>query len=119
MSFLFVGLGGALGAICRYALSLVYIKSDFPLMTFLANLIGAILIGIIAGSTLKNKNLSSNLVLFLKTGFCGGFTTFSTFSLETFMLLQNHKYIMAALYAGLTLIMCIIGVAIGWWLSKE
>lgn len=49
MSFLFVGLGGALGAICRYALSLISVKSDFPLMTFIANFAGAIFIGLIVG----------------------------------------------------------------------
>lgn len=112
MNFVYVALGGALGAILRYALSLITVKIDFPLMTFLTNLIGAFLIGLIAGSAVK-KNMSQNLVLFLKTGFCGGFTTFSTFSLEAFNLLQAGSYLTAGLYALLSLVCCIAGVALG------
>ena len=67
MSFLFVGLGGALGAICRYSLSLITIKADFPLMTFITNLLGAFFIGLIAGFASKNKSVSPSLILFLKT----------------------------------------------------
>lgn len=117
MSFLFVGLGGALGAICRYSLSLITIKADFPLMTFITNLLGAFFIGLIAGFASKNKSVSPSLILFLKTGFCGGFTTFSTFSLEAWNLIQNQKYATAGLYAGLSLILCVAGVAAGMWLS--
>lgn len=119
MSFLFVGLGGALGAVCRYALSLISVKSDFPLMTFIANFAGAIFIGLIVGFASKNKNISPNLVLFLKTGFCGGFTTFSTFSLETWNLFQAQKYAMAGVYAGVSLVLCIVGVGIGMWISNH
>lgn len=117
MSFFFVGLGGALGAICRYSLSLITIKADFPLMTFITNLLGAFFIGLIAGLASKNKSISPNLILFLKTGFCGGFTTFSTFSLEAWNLIQNQKYGVAGLYAGLSLILCVAGVAAGMWLA--
>lgn len=118
MNFLFVALGGALGAVCRYSLSLVTVKLDFPLMTFITNLVGAFLIGLIAGLAQK-KNLSANLVLFLKTGFCGGFTTFSTFSLEAFMLLQKGAYLTAVLYMVLSVILCIAGVALGFLISKR
>lgn len=112
MNFVYVALGGALGAILRYALSLVTVKIDFPLMTFLTNLIGAFLIGLIAGTAVK-KNMNQNLVLFLKTGFCGGFTTFSTFSLEAFNLLESGAYVTAGLYILLSLVCCIAGVALG------
>lgn len=118
MTFIFVALGGALGAVCRYALSLVIIKSDFPFMTFAANLIGAFLIGLIAGFAKKNPSISKNFILFLKTGFCGGFTTFSTFSLETWNLLEAHNYPMAALYAGVSFVLCIAGVALGLFVSS-
>ena len=75
--FLFVGLGGALGAVLRYAISLFPYKGTFPVLTFITNVLGALLIGYIAGAAAR-RGLSRNLVLFLKTGVCGGFTTFST-----------------------------------------
>ena len=118
MNFLFVALGGALGAVCRYGLSLVTVKIDFPLMTFITNLLGAFIIGLIAG-TATRKNVSSGLVLFLKTGFCGGFTTFSTFSLEAFTLLQKGAYLTAAVYVALSLVLCVAGVAMGMFIAEK
>ena len=110
--YLYVGLGGAIGAMCRYGLSTITVKSSFPLMTFLTNLLGAIIIGLIMGIS-AGASLSSELMSLLKTGFCGGFTTFSTFSLETVTLLQNRQYGVGAAYALLSLICCIMGVTIG------
>ena len=78
MSFLFVALGGALGAIGRYAISLIPVKTDFPVLTLITNIIGAILIGFIVGIVSNKDNASDNAVLFWKTGVCGGFTTFLT-----------------------------------------
>lgn len=118
MNFLFVALGGALGATCRYGLSLITVKMDFPLMTFITNLLGAFIIGLIAGFAVR-KNVSSGLVLFLKTGFCGGFTTFSTFSLEALTLLQKGAYLTAGLYAVLSLVLCVAGVALGMLLTRN
>ena len=73
-----VGLGGGLGAALRYGISLLPYKGTFPALTLVTNVLGALVIGVIAGLAAR-KNLSPNLVLFLKTGVCGGFTTFSTF----------------------------------------
>ena len=88
LGFLFVGIGGALGAMLRYAISLIPYKQEFPLLTLIINILGALLIGYITGLALK-RDIPQNLSLFLKTGLCGGFTTFSTFSLEAYNLLQN------------------------------
>ena len=110
---IFIGLGGALGAICRYLLSLIPYKGDFPYMTLLTNLLGAILIGVVVGMAGKNKEMSKNLTLFLKTGFCGGFTTFSTFSLETLSLFESHRMITGTLYAVVSVVLCVLGVWIG------
>lgn len=114
MGFLFVGLGGALGAMLRYALSLITVKTEIPLMTFLTNILGAFAIGLIVGIASEKKADAPNLILFLKTGFCGGFTTFSTFSLETLTLFENGSWATGGLYAVLSFICCIAGV----WLGK-
>lgn len=112
--YLLVGAGGALGAMLRYGLSLVSLRSSFPFMTFFTNVTGAVLIGFIVGTASRNTQMSQGLLLFLKTGLCGGYTTFSTFSLETLSLFEKKQYGTGCLYAGLSLAACIFGV----WLGK-
>ncbi len=112
MGFLFVAIGGAIGAMARYAISLIPIKTDFPLLTLVTNIIGAILIGFIVGITSRHK-VSDNIILFLKTGICGGFTTFSTFSLEAYNLFGDKQYMLGGLYVVLSCIGCILGVLCG------
>ena len=113
MSFLFVALGGALGAIGRYAISLIPIKTDFPILTLITNIIGAILIGFIVGIVSNKDTVSDNAVLFWKTGVCGGFTTFSTFSLEAFSLIEKKAYLSGGIYIVLSAAFCILGVLLG------
>lgn len=113
MSFIFVALGGAIGAIGRYIISLIPIRTDFPVLTLLTNITGAILIGFIVGIASERDNVSPNTVLFWKTGVCGGFTTFSTFSLEAYTLLENKSYFIGVLYIVLSVICCIIGIFCG------
>lgn len=115
--FIFVGLGGAAGSMLRYAVSLIPYKGTFPVLTLLTNLAGAVLIGFIAGAA-GEKQLSPNLVLLLKTGLCGGFTTFSTFSLEAYTLMQQGNLGQAGCYAVLSLGLCLIGVWGGMTLAK-
>lgn len=116
MGFLFVGLGGAVGAMLRYAISLIPYKGGFPLLTFVTNILGALIIGFIVGYASK-RNVSDSLMLFLKTGLCGGFTTFSTFSLEAYNLFVSGSKILAVCYAVLSAVCCIIGVWLGITLS--
>ena len=113
MNFMSVALGGALGAVARYAISLIPVKSQFPVLTLIMNILGAILIGFIVGITDKKQNVSSNTVLFWKTGVCGGFTTFSTFSLEAYELFEDKAYALGGIYAVLSVCCCIFGVFLG------
>lgn len=113
MSFLFVALGGALGAVVRYAISLIPVKSGFPILTLITNMIGAVLIGFIVGFTSNRDGVSDNTILFWKTGVCGGFTTFSTFSLEAFNLFENKQYAAGGMYVILSCSCCILGVLFG------
>ena len=112
MNILFVGIGGAVGAILRYLISLLPVKSGFPVLTLLTNIIGAFVIGLVVALAVKH-NLPDNLVLFLKTGVCGGFTTFSTFSLEAYNLINGGKIGMGIAYAALSLVLCIAAVFLG------
>lgn len=113
IKFFFIALGGAVGASGRYAISLFPLKSEFPFLTFTTNILGAFLIGLIAGISEK-RSLPANLILFLKTGVCGGFTTFSTFSLESYQLLENKSYLTGGLYMIFSVLCCLLGVWLGW-----
>ena len=112
MNFIFVGLGGAVGAVLRYCISLLPVKTAFPVLTFITNIIGALAIGLVAALAAKH-HLPDNLVLMLKTGVCGGFTTFSTFSLEAYNLVNGGNVTLGILYAVLSLICCVAAVFLG------
>lgn len=113
-----VGLGGAVGAMARYWISSIPLRTNLsigtaPILTLVVNLLGALLIGFIVGTLGKQPGVSPYWIAFLKTGVCGGFTTFSTFSLETLSLLENGKVLPGILYAGLSVCLCILGVLAG------
>lgn len=114
---LIVGLGGFVGSVLRYLVGFIPINesSSFPINTFIINIFGAILISFIAfyitHSTVDQINPSTlkSLILFLKVGVCGGFTTFSTFALETGDLIKSGNMEMAFLYVLLSVV---IGVSV-------
>ncbi|MGN0668890.1 MAG: fluoride efflux transporter CrcB [Angelakisella sp.] len=110
--FLWVALGGALGAVLRYAVSLIPVRGGFPVLTLLTNLLGALLIGFIAGAV-EISAPSPGLILFAKTGLCGGFTTFSTFSLESYTLIKAGQKGTAVLYIALSVGLCLLGIWLG------
>ncbi len=111
--FLIAGIGGGIGSMLRLCLSLlikpVYM---FPLATVSVNCIGSFLIGIIAGLAIRENH--SGWYIFLATGICGGFTTFSAFSLEGLQMLQQQKTGMYLLYTGSNIILGLIFAWLGW-----
>ena len=100
LNILAVGLGGFAGAVLRYMIGLIPVNEMmvFPVKTFLINVIGCIAIGLITVTAAKNGSLNPHLLLFMKVGVCGGFTTFSTFALETSDLIRNGNPGMALAY---------------------
>ena len=112
ISALCVGAGGFAGAVLRYLLGMLPWQGEFPLITFCINFLGSFLIGAVSELALQ-RSLNPQLVLFLKTGLCGGFTTFSTFSLETLTLLENGRYALGGAYALGSVAACLAGVVAG------
>lgn len=117
-SFLLVGLGGMAGSMLRYLFSVSIKPGGFPYATFAVNLIGCLLIGIVMGFALKAGWNNQNWRLFLATGFCGGFTTFSAFSLECIQLVQQHRYPAVIAYIGLSIILGLAATFAGIQLAK-
>lgn len=112
LNCLLVGLGGFVGAVLRYLVSLIPIKNPeaFPVNTFIINIAGAFAIGCIAFAVSKNENIDPKLILLLKVGICGGFTTFSTFSLETAELIKNGSVAIAVIYVLASVIFGVLAV---------
>ncbi len=121
-NILIVGIGGFLGSAGRYSLHLLLLKmqwGSFPLATFLANMLGCLLIGLFFGIYSKAESqIPEFFLLLFATGFCGGFTTFSTFAFENIRLLQQHDYLVAAAYIALSVFFGLIAVLSGLWLAK-
>lgn len=120
-TIIYIAIGGAIGSVLRFFTTVLVSKfwSDhFPLATFIANFIGCFLIGLFMGFLAKNQLEDSNLKWFLITGFCGGYTTFSTFGMENYNLLQNNNSLIAFAYIASSIILGLFAVWVGLTLSK-
>jgi len=117
---LLVFFGGGIGSLLRYVISKAFNSyfQHFFLGTFLVNTIGCLLIGIILGISVKGNYLSDNQTLLLATGFCGGFTTFSTFAFEKHSLITSGEFIYLAFYTITSIAVGLFAVALGLWLAK-
>lgn len=113
-NLLLVGLGGSIGSMARYAVSLIIKTKLFPYATLSINIMGSFIIGLLFAMSIKEQGMSDNWKLFLATGICGGFTTFSAFSLENMGLLQSGKVGMALTYIILSVILGIAATFLGY-----
>lgn len=120
-SLLLVGTGGFLGSISRFLASRYFqnnFPSVFPIGTFLVNVTGCLLIGLIYGFSERSSLLTPGWKLFLAVGFCGGFTTFSTFANENLALLRDGEFFHFLLYTGLSVILGITATFFGVLITK-
>lgn len=114
LNYLLVFIGGGLGSICRFGIAnlMVGFRLTFPWGTFLANVLSCIVLGILVGVNLKT-NLSETYKLLFVIGFCGGFSTFSTFSNETYQLFQAGNFLYGFAYIFFSLLVCLACIYFG------
>jgi CrcB protein len=120
-TLLLVGLGGGIGSVLRYLTSATINKfygSTFPLATFVVNVVGCFIFGLLFAYFSKHAEQSEQLRFFLITGFCGGYTTFSTFSAENFHLIESGNYFIPAINITVSVLFGILAVFIGMVLVK-
>lgn len=107
-----VGIGGFVGTVCRYLIGLLPVKAEsgFPVKTLIINVVGAFAISLITALAVKNKSIPPQVVLMLKVGVCGGFTTFSTFAYETAGLMQEGSIGIALCYVLTSVILGVLAI---------
>lgn len=116
-----IALGGGLGSVLRYLTTVLvsnYFPNSFPYATFFTNILGCLLIGILFGYFEQNEPISQNLKFFLITGICGGYTTFSAFSLESNQLFQSNQFFLLSIYIGLSVTIGFLATWFGLYLTK-
>ncbi len=120
-SFLLVFLGGGLGSSLRYLVSsaINQYSKVLPFGTFTVNMLGCLLIGLILGYAQKENTLTSNQILLLATGFCGGFTTFSAFANENLELIKNGEIFNFSIYTISSILIGVLAVFIGFYLANR
>lgn len=119
-SLFLVFIGGGFGSVLRFLIGkwLNNSESGFPYGTFFANILGSLFIGFILGYAAKSDSLNQNQTLLLATGFCGGFTTFSTFAYENHLFLKSGDFTSFALYTIVSFTIGFLAVFGGIYLIK-
>jgi CrcB protein len=119
-NLILVFLGGGFGSVLRFVIGkwLNNSQNVIPLGTFLANILGCLFIGFILGYAAKSEVVTQNHTLLLATGFCGGFTTFSTFAYENHLFLKSGDFMSFALYSIISFILGFSAVFLGMYLVK-
>ena len=121
-SLFLVGIGGFLGSVARYLVSVLfagYLSTTFPFATLSVNIVGCFLIGVLFALSDRGNILSPEWRIFLTTGFCGGFTTFSTFSYESLRLMQDGELLFLALYVLTSVVVGFAATYLGILLIKS
>jgi len=123
MSYFLVAIGSALGGVVRYALTrlTLHMSGDFPWGTIMINVLGCLVIGFFGTFTFAGGRFaaSENMRLFVMVGICGGFTTFSSFSLQTFDLVRSGAPLRAGLNIIASVLLCFASVALGHFLAHQ
>ena len=119
INFIAVGIGGLIGSVLRYSVTLIPISTGlFPLKTFVVNFIGSFVIGCVGQYMAIQPEMPRHWILFVQVGVCGGFTTFSTFSLEAYDMLNQNQYGMVAIYMAASVALCIFAVFLGMYVTS-
>ena len=121
LNIISIFIGGGLGAVSRYLIGFNLVKHfeiNLPVSTFLVNIIGSFLIGFLYFLFIEKADISPVVKLALTVGFCGGLTTFSTFSLELFEMIGNQQFFHAFSYIILSVTICLLMTAIGAYFAK-
>ncbi len=124
ITWLVVALGSAFGGVSRYGVGLLADQlwgSAFPWGTLLINIVGSFIIAFFGTVTLATGPMPANsdIRAFVMVGFCGGFTTFSSFSLQTLELLQDGEILAAGAYMLASVVLCVAGAFLGFWLASR
>ncbi len=118
IEYLYIAIGSALGGMMRYWCMINasnYFGNNFPYGTLIVNILGSFIIGCLAGLIFAGKrSISDNMQKFMMVGICGGYTTFSSFSLDTLKLLQKAEYLKAASNITMSVILCLLASYIGY-----
>ena len=120
MRILLVAIGSGLGGVLRYLVPCwIGAQKGFPWATLTVNVAGSLLIGLLSGLLARHGGSSAESIrAFAVVGFCGGFTTFSTFSNETFHLIESSQWLSAVAYVGFSIVAGLVAVFLGCWISK-
>ena len=121
MGYLVVFLGAGIGGAIRHGMNIWvarFLGANFPWHTFIINIVGSTVMGLVAGWFLFRADPTGHVRLFCTTGILGGFTTFSAFSLDAMLLWERHEHLLAAFYVGGSVGLAIAGLAIGLWVMR-
>lgn len=121
-SILLVGVGGFVGSVARYLVAILFssqVSSVFPFATLTVNIVGCFLIGILFAVSDRGDVLSPEWRILLTTGFCGGFTTFSTFSYESLRLMQDGEYLYLGAYVFVSVFVGLAATYVGIMLVRS
>ncbi len=120
-NMILIGTGGFFGSVLRYGTNemvLKLIETNKPLGTFAVNVVGSFIIGIVLGLFENGTLISANWKMFLAVGFCGGFTTFSSFALENLSMMQAQQFFTSILYIVISIFVGLLAVYSGFWIVK-